>query len=306
MSGPTIIPSSAAGMSYHRKRRSAAATGSFPTPGKGGKVRRRLVVLTAVLAMMLVTVVSAHAITFGEPDGNTHRNVGALIAEWDPESPGLELLCSGSLISSRVFLTAAHCTAFLESEGIEDVFVSFAQDNDPVDPATLHAGTMFTHPEFPGPASDPKDIAVVVLDAPVAGIKPAKLPTAGLFDQMKKAGTLKGQKFTAVGYGVHEPEIGGGPPTFPFDGERWRAVSEFNALNQSWLRLSQNDATNDGGTCFGDSGGPNFLGTGSQTVPGVVASITITGDAMCLATNDTYRMDTASARNFLGQFVKLP
>ena len=45
---------------------------------------------------------------------------------------------------------------------------------------------------------------------------------------------------------------------------RWVAVSEFRALNGAWLRLSQNDATGDGGTCFGDSGGPNFLGAGND------------------------------------------
>jgi hypothetical protein len=269
-------------------------------------VLRRLIVLAAVLTTMVVTVVPAQAITFGEPDGNTHRNVGALIADWDPDNPGPEELCSGTLISTRVFLTAAHCTAFLESEEIEDVFVSFAQDVDPVNPATLRPGTMFTHPGFPGPFSDPKDIAVLVLDTPVSGIQPARLPQAGLFDRMKAAGTLRGQRFTAVGYGVHEAEIGGGPPEFPFDGERWRAVSSFSALNKVWLRLSQNPSTGDAGTCFGDSGGPNFLGTGSQTVPGTIASITITGDAMCRATNVTYRMDTASARNFLDDFVPLP
>jgi hypothetical protein len=123
---------------------------------------------------------------------------------------------------------------------------------------------------------------------------------------MKAIGTLRGQRFTAVGYGVHEAEIGGGPPEFPFDGERWRAVSRFSALNKVWLRLSQNPSTGDAGTCFGDSGGPNFLGTGSQTVPGTIASITVTGDAMYRATNVTYRMDTASAKNFLDDFVTFP
>lgn len=118
-------------------------------------------------------------------------------------------------------------------------------------------------------------------------------------------GMLKGQLFTAVGYGVHEPETGGGPPTFEFDGERWRSVSEFNALNDAWLRLSQNNATSDGGTCFGDSGGPNFLGA-RETETDIIASITVTGDAMCLATNDTYRLDTKTARAFLGQFLDLP
>jgi len=37
-----------------------------------------------------------------------------------------------------------------------------------------------------------------------------------------------------------------------------------------------------------------------------VAGTTITGDFMCRATNVDYRMDTASARAFLGQYVTLP
>lgn len=88
-------------------------------------------------------------------------------------------------------------------------------------------------------------------------------------------------------------------------GRRWQTVSEFTTLNRAWLRMSQNAATGDGGTCYGDSGGPNFLGAGGSETR-VIASITVTGDAMCLATNTTYRLDTASARAFLGQFVTLP
>jgi len=62
-----------------------------------------------------------------------------------------------------------------------------------------------------------------------------------------------------------------------------------------------NPATGDGGTCFGDSGGPNFLGSTNT-----IAATTITGDAVCRATNVDYRLDTASARSFLQQFVTLP
>jgi hypothetical protein len=271
---------------------------------------QKLILVLAVTCALLAAP-SATAITYGEPDGNTHRNVGALIADWDPDNSGVEELCSGTLISPTVFLTASHCTAFLESIDVADVFVSFDVDVDPVTSATtLYPGTMHTHPDFgfsgPGGASDPHDIAVIKFATPINGITPAALPTAGLLDRMKVARTLQRQKFTAVGYGVHEPELGGGPPQFPFDGERWRAVSEFNALNKSWLRLSQNPATGDAGTCYGDSGGPNFFGTGAQTVPGTIASITVTGDAMCRATNTTYRLDTRAARDFLGRFVALP
>jgi secreted trypsin-like serine protease len=64
-----------------------------------------------------------------------------------------------------------------------------------------------------------------------------------------------------------------------------------------------NQATGDAGTCFGDSGGPHFLGGATSNL---VVSITVTGDTMCKATDTTYRVDTASARAFLDDFVTLP
>jgi len=270
---------------------------------------RKVLAMAAALVMMLLATVPAGAITFGELDGNGHPNVGAMVFERNGVK---RIRCSGTLIASDVFLTASHCTAPLEAQGITDVWVTFDSTFDP-DNGTLIPGTMHSHPEFgfsgPGGFSDPHDIALIVLDMPAAdvypGIEPASLPTAGLFDQMAKKNGLKGQEFTAVGYGVLEPAIGGGPPAFPFTGERRVAVSSFNALNEAWLRLSQNNATGDGGTCFGDSGGPNFLGAGDGETD-VIGGITVTGDAMCLATNVIYRLDTASARAFLDDFVTLP
>jgi hypothetical protein len=58
-----------------------------------------------------------------------------------------------------------------------------------------------------------------------------------------------------------------------------------------------------GGACYGDSGGPNFVTIGGALV---LAATTITGDVPCYATNVVYRTDTTSARTFLAQFVALP
>ena len=45
---------------------------------------------------LALTVGAAQAITFGQPDGNLHPNVGALVADWDPDSPGPDIFCSGT------------------------------------------------------------------------------------------------------------------------------------------------------------------------------------------------------------------
>ena len=140
----------------------------------------------------------------------------------------------------------------------------------------------------------------MVFDKPIRGIQPARLPTLGQFDNV-----AKNQQFTAVGYGGQEAVNQPGGPVIGYLDTRESAVSTLNAVNPSWLRLSQNPATGNGGTCYGDSGGPNFVGAGS-TETNDIAGITITGDALCKSTNAIYRLDTESARAFLDDFVTLP
>lgn len=280
---------------------------------------RRVLVLLFLTAMVLGVAAPSGAIVYGQLDGDDHPSVGGLVVEIVAEGRK-DLICSGTLIAPDVFLTAGHCTAFLPSLGISDVWVTFDSTTsntlvDPIDETetTLIHGSFVTHPDFgysgPGGQSDPHDIAVVLLDHDASvdypGISPASLPVSHQFEAMKKAGTLRGTRFTAVGYGVHQRELGGGPPMFPFDGDRWQAVSRFRAIQGPWLHLSQNNATGDGGTCFGDSGSPNFLGSGPSETD-VIAAITITGDSVCAATNVVYRLDTPSARAFLDDFVALP
>jgi hypothetical protein len=249
-----------------------------------------------VAAMAVVFVLAfggtASAVVNGQPDGNRHPNVGALLAP-QAYSDGTWATCSGTLISPTVFLTAAHC-----DWGLSRMAVTF--DSVYTAPGTTYWGNWYADPRFRGAQGDPYDLAVVVLDNPVVGITPAQLPGAGSL-----ANLARNQGFTSVGYGAQSVTINHGP-TFHYADIRYFATSDtLFAINKAWLRISMNPTLGDGGTCYGDSGGPNFLGAGT-TETNIVAATTITGDFMCRATNVVYRLDTESARSFLGQFVTLP
>jgi len=158
-------------------------------------------------------------------------------------------------------------------------------------------------PRYRGAQSDPFDVAVVVFSAPLTTITPARLPTANLLDQLNADGTLKTTTFTAVGYGSLLPTNGPGGKTYTYTDIRNVATGSLNSLTKTWLRLTQNASTGNGGTCYGDSGGPNFLGGPTSHL---LVATTITGDTACRSTNVDYRLDTETARAFLGQFVSLP
>ena len=262
---------------------------------------RKLLILAIIVVIMLAVVPIARAITFGQPDGNGHPNVGAMIVQ---EPDGIKYLyCSGTLIAPDVFMTAAHCTYAAAAYGADphDVYVSF----DPVldENATLYQGTYDLNPNYGHDMHDLHDVAVIMLDEPIPNtdIVPAELPPAGLLTDMKKAHQLKGQEFVTVGYGRLRNEKTRGPHAIGDAGERYYAEQTFQALKPYWLQISMNPSTGNGGTCYGDSGGPHFLGDSNMVV-----SLTVTGDAWCRATDVTYRLDTDSARSYLSQFVTLP
>ncbi len=249
---------------------------------------RRLIPALAILALLLAPT-SAAAITNGAADGGGHPAVGALVSP-KQYSDGTWTYCSGTLIAPTVFLTAAHCADY---EG-QPAIVTFSPAYEAG--GTVYTGTFHVDPLYPGPESDPHDIAVVVLAAPVVGITPARLPAAGTL-----ADLAHDQVITSVGYGAYEVTNQPGGHQYLYDDVRMVATGTLNAINKAWLRNSMNPALGNGGTCYGDSGGPNFLGATD-----VIAATTITGDAVCRSTNVVYRLDTPGARSFLEEFVTLP
>ena len=253
---------------------------------------KKILAACGAVAAGLALASAAGAITYGGPDGNGHPEVGALLAPV-AYSDGTWTTCSGTLISPRVFLTAAHC-----DQGVSRVAVTFDSHYDAATGST-HWGTWHANPAYGGGQSDPHDVAVVVFDTAVTGITPARLPGAGSLSNVPR-----NTRFTSVGYGAQSVTIDHGP-TFHYEDTRFVATGRLLTTTKAWLKLSMNPARDDGGTCYGDSGGPNFVGAGA-TETNIVAATTITGDSMCRATNVDYRLDTRSARSFLADYVTLP
>ncbi len=258
----------------------------------------KMIQLCRLAAPLLVLAgANAHAITYGQADGNKHPAVGALV---DYDSHGTAYaFCTGTMISPTVMLTAAHC-----NPGVDQVKVTF--ESQVQSAAVMYMGRYIAHPGYSKSQNDPHDIAVIVFDQPLPNIVPARLPTLGLFDMLKNNGLMAGTTYTAVGYGGQERTFDAkGKPYIVYEVRREWAVSAYGAMTQAWLRLSQNNAVGNGGTCYGDSGGPNFIGSANGET-NVLAGTTITGDMQCVQSNVIYRLDTESARAFLKDYVTLP
>jgi hypothetical protein len=259
----------------------------------------------ALLAILSTMPRGTKAITYGFIDSiNTYSNTGAFIVK-SPTTGQIFPICSGAMITPNVFLTASHCTIYYTQELAPrgfTVYVSLDQ-SIPFGALTNNSTNLFpvsdavTNPNYSQRQSDSGDIGVLILTDNVVGVTPATLPSCNLLDQLDYQNGLKSAVFTPVGYGLQNRVVGGGVPFFQDANPipRMYAFSSFNALNGGYIRLSQNPSTGDGGTCFGDSGGPNFLTVNGQQI---LVAVTITGDSVCRATNVDYRTDTASAQAF--------
>src|SRR5215211_7313496 len=136
--------------------------------------------VTGLLALALAPAQTGDAVI----DGNDHPNVGALLA---PRSDGsLRIICSGTLVSPRVFLTAAHCTSFMESSGLTRAYVTFETDfglnADHSIVSTPYIGRIVTNPSYKPPYTN--DTGLVLLDEAVTSIEPATIAPVGFLDDL--------------------------------------------------------------------------------------------------------------------------
>jgi hypothetical protein len=268
---------------------------------------RRTLVALAALALAMALALPAGAITDGVPDGDGHPYVGLMVAQDAQGNP--QWRCSGTLIAPRLFLTAGHCTeapaAHVEiwfEPGPIDLASGYpAAGTNRCEGVTGYpctgdvGGRPFTHPQYDPNAFWLHDLGVVVLDEPVSMSAYGKLPRLNQLDRLKpRRSTI----FTAVGYGLQK--------AFP-DASSWKEVAirermvaypHLVQINTGFtgdgsLVLSNN--ANTGGTCFGDSGGPNFFGT--TNVIGGVTSFGLNGT--CGGTGGVYRVDRSDDLDWL-------
>lgn len=262
-------------------------------------MRRLITALVASIALIAGVSLPATAVTDGTLDGDGHPYVGLMLAQKADGTPLWR--CSGTLISPTVYLTAGHCTE-APAEHVEIWFDADVQSGIPANGYPKKGdvgGTPYTHPDYDPNAFYVRDVGVVVLDEPVEMAQYGVLPTQDQLDALK---VRRSTTFTSVGYGLQQsfPSAAG----WKTQAERIRMVAYPHLLqintgftgDQSLL-LSNN--TNTGGTCFGDSGGPNFLGKSN-----VVAGVTSFGlNSTCGGTGGVMRVDRDYVLDWVNSFL---
>lgn len=280
-------------------------------------MKRKLLVVLLSLAMVLTIAVPAFAITNGQPDGDNHPYVGLLVFDIAEGQPAWR--CSGSLISPGLVLTAGHCT----DGAVAARFYPVADvDNDAPDypfggPPAVE-GTPYTHPDYRSPdnpygggnglpAFSYRDVGVVELEEEIMLDEYAALPDAGLVDTLANKTPVD-----FVGYGVQEQDkIPGNAVPKPPPYNRWTGlrvrmyapselVSGKFVHSAEYLRLAMNPGGGSGGTCFGDSGGPDLLG-GTNTVLGVNSYVT---NINCAGVGYSARVDVPETLAWIQTFLE--
>ena len=242
------------------------------------RLGRIIGICALALGLTTLPLLSATAITGGEPDGNGHPAVG-LILFYQPDG---RFRCTATLVSPTVLVTAAHCTlgtlgktlVTFDSVIAEQPPAPFPVAADPangytqaeLEKAGYKSGTAHAHPNYSDftDLANWNDVGVIVLDRPVTNIAPAKIAPQNYLNAYQQP-KLNSTIFTSVGYGTEVRKADSGPqkPTpmsYPLL-RRW-AEEPGQKLTPQILQVNgnENDNRGTGGTCFGDSGGPTYHG----------------------------------------------
>jgi hypothetical protein len=167
---------------------------------------------------------------------------------------------------------------------------------------TVEAVAWYAHPDYE--TDDPfymHDVGIVILEEPgIVLDEYGTLPELDQFDDLPMpAGKRNKTWFTSVGYG--QQIIFTEESQWEMQSERIRMVAYpfLKQINVSGITgdyslwLSNNHSS--GGTCYGDSGGPNFLGDTN-----IVAGVTSFGvNDTCSGSGGVFRTDRENVLDFI-------
>ena len=273
-------------------------------------VRKLIALFAALAAALAFGIVPAGAVTDGELDGNGHPGVVLLLMEVGGQPM---FRCSATLLTPTVVLTAGHCTnnfpgapftgmrVFTESDVQGGIGIT---NNYPfAGPNAVEAASWAAHPLYETGPFFLHDVGVVRLQAPgVTGLLASAYGVLPGLNSLDALHPNRGTTFDSVGYGLQK--------SFP-TAAAWKNVARRTRMiahpqlvqvntglvGDFSLLLSNN--ANTGGTCFGDSGGPNFhAGTN------VVAGVTSFGlNRPCGGTGGVFRMDRQNVLDFVNSYL---
>jgi hypothetical protein len=258
------------------------------------------------------------------------------------DDPGAWFSCSGTLLNDHIVLTAGHCTYAIGHNGASttagggsgsggnDVWISFAEEPDfsILPPSSTfdrdenpdryaawsaalnsspqwHRATSHPHPDFDPDAFYLHDAGVLVLGQTVTMGTYGRISPLNFLDQFQTA-ARSGQTFTIVGYGLTKalPHSDEGGDTRQVGQTQLVTLNGLFGLPYGTaVRFTNNNGSvHQGGTCFGDSGGPTLVGGTRQVV--AVTSFGISPN--CTGADDEYRIDQPDDIAFLAGFGVSP
>ena len=258
------------------------------------------------------------------------------------DDPGGWFNCTGTLIDPTTVVTAGHCTfdVGLDGEDLANAFeggndiwfsVEEAPDYSILPPSSTfvpdrneerydawsaaldasdtwyRAETVYTHPEYVDAQFLVHDLGVFTLSEPIELDEYGALPDAGYLDQYYTKQAKATGLFESVGYGLEDssPKTSAGGDTRRKADRRLVSFKGAYGYRDISVMFSHAKARGaNGGTCFGDSGGPTFDITGSPDGTGnLIVAVTSFGMNYNCNASGSYRIDQPDDLAFIAGIV---
>ena len=235
-------------------------------------MKRIFLVLLSLIVLGASSTVPSRAVSFPDNPEVTFAQAPFLVSLWsvDPETYERESnFCSGVLIDSRTFLTAAHCVS-----GRSNFVVVSNQGTKFERGEVLSVYDFRVHPRY-SKSTNLNDIAVGILNFPARY-------NSKVLENTQKAGDFSKTSNQIFGWGLDQNEDDTGFPMsaklndFSKSGKKY--YRNFNIQTQIAAGKYNKVENNFSGACFGDSGGPLIAyHQGKPSVIGITSYISARG-----------------------------